>query len=56
MQSDLGQSKTFSRRTILLGGGQFILFSALAGRMYYLQVLESDRYAMLAAATSGAHS
>ncbi|MBT4770770.1 MAG: penicillin-binding protein 2 [Rhodospirillaceae bacterium] len=48
MQSDLGQSKTFSRRTILLGGGQFILFSALAGRMYYLQVLESDRYAMLA--------
>ena len=48
MQSDLGQSKTFSRRTILLGGGQFLMFSALAGRMYYLQVLESDRYAMLA--------
>ena len=32
----------------LLAGGKFALFSALAGRMYYLQVLESDRYRTLA--------
>jgi len=42
------RSKTFTRRALLVGGAQTLLFSALAGRMYYLQILESDRYAMLA--------
>ena len=40
--------RSFSRRAILLGGLQAAAFSALAGRLYYLQVVESDKYAMLA--------
>ena len=40
--------KSFTRRGLLLGGGQALLVSALAGRMYYLQVVESDRYRTLA--------
>ncbi len=48
MPRDLERYKLFSRRALVLGGGQLALFSALAGRMYYLQVIESDQYAMLA--------
>jgi penicillin-binding protein 2 len=40
--------RTFARRALVLGGGQALLLSALVGRMYYLQVLEADRYATLA--------
>lgn len=40
--------KAFTRRAAVLGAGQLALFSALAARMYYLQVLQSDHYAMLA--------
>lgn len=40
--------KTFTRRAILLGGGQALLFGALVGRMYYLQVLQTDQYRLLA--------
>jgi penicillin-binding protein 2 len=40
--------KTFTRRAVLLGGGQALLFSALVGRMYYLQVLQTDQYRLLA--------
>ena len=32
----------------MLAGGKLVLLSALVGRMYYLQVLESERYATLA--------
>ncbi len=32
----------------MLGGGKALLLSALAGRMYYLQVIEADRYRTLA--------
>ncbi|MFQ5972903.1 MAG: penicillin-binding protein 2, partial [Alphaproteobacteria bacterium] len=38
----------FTRRALLLGGGKLALLGALAGRMYYLQVVEADRYALLA--------
>lgn len=38
----------FSRRAALLAGGKLVLVSALVGRMYYLQVVEADRYRMLA--------
>ncbi|MCH7795634.1 MAG: penicillin-binding protein 2 [Proteobacteria bacterium] len=48
MHEDNERSKSFTRRTLLVGGGQAALFAVLAGRMYYLQVVESDRYAMLA--------
>ncbi len=41
-------TKLISRRALLLGGGQAALLTALVGRMYYLQVLESSKYQMLA--------
>lgn len=40
--------KLFTRRALLLAGGQAAMLSALVGRMYYLQVQEADRYATLA--------
>jgi penicillin-binding protein 2 len=40
--------RTFSRRVAMLAGGQAVLFSALVGRMYYLQVMETERYRLLA--------
>jgi penicillin-binding protein 2 len=40
--------KIFTRRAVLLGGGQALLFSALVGRMYYLQVVQTDRFRLLA--------
>ena len=45
---DSDRQRIFSRRALLLGGIQAGLLSVLAGRMYYLQVLQSDRYRMLA--------
>src|ERR687892_1104850 len=36
------------RRALLLGGSQLTLFTALAGRLYYLQVVNADEYALLA--------
>jgi penicillin-binding protein 2 len=46
--TDSDRQGQFSRRALLLGGGQAMLFGALAGRLYYLQVIEGDRYALLA--------
>jgi penicillin-binding protein 2 len=37
-----------SRRAALFAGAQAVLLTTLAGRMYYLQVVQADRYAMLA--------
>lgn len=48
MLRDAERQKLFTRRMTLLAGGKLALFSLLAGRMYYLQVLESDRYKTLA--------
>ncbi len=48
MHGDSDRQKVFSRRVALLAGGKFALLSALVGRMYYLQVIESARYATLA--------
>lgn len=42
------RAKVFSRRAVGLAAGKAALISALVGRMYYLQVLESDRYKTLA--------
>jgi penicillin-binding protein 2 len=47
MERDNGKSKLLTRRAALLGGAQAALLGTLAGRMYYLQVVQSDRYAML---------
>lgn len=40
--------KTFTRRAALLAGAQGLLATALAGRLYYLGVIEADQYEMLA--------
>ena len=48
MHRDSDRQKLFNRRAALLIGGKAMLLSALVGRMYYLQVVESDRYRTLA--------
>src|SRR6516165_7497837 len=48
MQREARRHKLLTRRAAMLGAGQAILFTALAERMYQLQILQSDRYAMLA--------
>ncbi|MEQ8229317.1 MAG: penicillin-binding protein 2 [Rhodospirillales bacterium] len=48
MNADRARIRTFTRRVLLLGTGKVLLLSALAGRMYQLQVLEADRYTLLA--------
>ncbi len=48
MYRDTGRYKVFSRRAAVLGGGQLALLGLLAGRMYQLQVLDSDKYRTLA--------
>jgi penicillin-binding protein 2 len=40
--------RAFTRRALLLGAGQLGLFGVLAGRLYYLQVVSADEYALLA--------
>jgi penicillin-binding protein 2 len=47
-REDSSRYKKFSRRAAMLGGAKAVLLSVLAGRMYQLQVLESDRYKLLA--------
>jgi penicillin-binding protein 2 len=48
MQREAQRHKLLTRRAAMLGAGQAILFAALAERMYQLQILESDRYVVLA--------
>jgi len=48
MHRDPDRHKLFTRRAIVLAGGKAALLSALVGRMYYLQVVESERHATLA--------
>jgi len=48
MNKDPSRFKSFSRRVAILGGGKVVLLSILAGRMYQLQVIESDKYKTLA--------
>ena len=45
---DADRQRMFTRRAAILTGGKFALLSTLVGRMYYLQVIESDRFQMLA--------
>lgn len=40
--------KSFSRRAAILGGAQALMFSVLAARIYYLQVVQSEQYKVLA--------
>lgn len=45
---DNDRIRLFNRRALVLGGGKALLLSTLIGRMYYLQVIEADKYRMLA--------
>ncbi|MBX7146850.1 MAG: penicillin-binding protein 2 [Alphaproteobacteria bacterium] len=45
---DQNRVKIFSRRTSLLLGGKALLLSFLAGRMYYLQVIQAKRFELIA--------
>ena len=47
MSREPGRSRLFSRRATLLLGGQLGLFGLLAGRLYWLQVVESEKYQVL---------
>ena len=48
MDRDQEQQKQFTRRLAILGGLKLAVFTTLTARLYYLQVLEADRYATLA--------
>ncbi len=48
MNRDSERHKMFSRRAAFLIGGKAFLLSGLVARMYYLQVIEADRYRTLA--------
>ncbi|MBI3507288.1 MAG: penicillin-binding protein 2 [Proteobacteria bacterium] len=45
---DTGRQRSFSRRLVLLAAGKMALLGVLAGRMYYLQVVEADKYRTMA--------
>jgi penicillin-binding protein 2 len=45
---DNKQINKFTRRAALLGGAQALMFGAVAARIYFLQVVESDQYKVLA--------
>ena len=48
MRREAQRYKLLTRRSAILGAGQAILFTALAERMYQLQIVEADRYVVLA--------
>jgi len=48
MQKDGDRSKVFTRRVVLLASGKAVLITLLGARMYYLQVMEAEKYRTLA--------
>ena len=48
MRGETGRANLFTRRAFIVGGAQALLTAGLAGRLYQLQVVESERYAVLA--------
>ena len=48
MYRDSERHRLFTRRAAILAGGKLAVMTILAGRMYQLQVIESDRFKMLA--------
>ena len=44
MNEEKARALVFSRRAAFLGGVQLLMLGTLAGRMYQLQVVESDKY------------
>jgi penicillin-binding protein 2 len=47
MSRENQRNQILTRRALLLGGGKLALLGALFGRLYYLQVVDSARYATL---------
>lgn len=47
MLSENKRGKVFSRRTLMLGGIKASLLFALIGRLYYLQIMNTERYKTL---------
>lgn len=45
-KKDKDRGRLLTRRAVLIAGGQLGLIGALVGRLYYLQVVQSDRYVM----------
>jgi penicillin-binding protein 2 len=45
---EIARGKLLTRRALLLAGGQAALLGTVAGRLYFLQVMQADRYQMLA--------
>jgi len=48
MSGNPEKSKIFTRRSVLIGGAQVGLFSLLAGRLYYLQIVQGQDYLQMA--------
>ncbi len=48
MAGNTEKTRVFTRRAVLAGGIQGVLFSLLAGRLYYLQVIEGGEYRKMA--------
>ena len=48
MNQEKARSQLFTRRAAFLAGGKLLLLSTLVGRMYQLQIVDSDRYQVLA--------
>src|SRR5258708_16083354 len=48
MQGENSRSKVFSLRALLLAGGQLALLGTFAARLYYLQVMQAGKFAVLA--------
>src|ERR1700751_2602675 len=48
MRRDAVRQNLFTRRAAILAGGQALLFTAIGGRLYQLQILDSERYTLLA--------
>ena len=47
MSKETEKQRIFSRRAFILGGVQAAAFTALAGRLYYLQFMNAEKYATL---------
>lgn len=47
-KTEQNRDRVFTRRAAILGLAQSSLIGVLAGRLYYLQIIEADRYATLA--------
>jgi penicillin-binding protein 2 len=48
MESEADRTRTFTRRALMLGGGQATLGTLLVSRMAYLSIFESPKYTLLA--------